>query len=73
MPSTLWTVLPKVDKDKCTGCGACANICPKQVIMIDVEGPRKPVVMCSNKDKGSCGHEGLHHLLHCLRYVRAHL
>ena len=42
----------KVDKDKCTGCGACANICPKQVIMIDVGGPRKPVVMCSNKDKG---------------------
>ena len=40
------------DKDKCTGCGACANICPKQVIMIDVGGPRKPVVMCSNKDKG---------------------
>ena len=43
----------KVDKDKCTGCGACANICPKQVIMIDAAGPRKPVVMCSNKDKGA--------------------
>ena len=38
----------KVDKDKCTGCGACANICPKKVIMIDAGGPRKPVVMCSN-------------------------
>ena len=43
----------KVDKDKCTGCGACAKICPKQVIMIDAGGPRKPVVMCSNKDKGA--------------------
>ena len=42
----------KVDKDKCTGCGACANICPKKVIMIDAGGPRKPVVMCSNQDKG---------------------
>ena len=42
----------KVDKDKCTGCGACANICPKKVIMIDAAGPRKPVVMCSNQDKG---------------------
>ena len=43
----------KVDKDKCTGCGACANTCPKKVIMIDNAGPRKPVVMCSNKDKGA--------------------
>ena len=42
----------KVDKDKCTGCGACANICPKKVIMIDAGGPRKPVVLCSNQDKG---------------------
>ena len=42
----------KVDKDKCTGCGACANICPKHVIMIDAGGPRKPVVMCSNQDMG---------------------
>ena len=43
----------KVDKDKCTGCGACANTCPKKVIMIDAAGPRKPVVMCSNQDKGA--------------------
>lgn len=41
-----------VDKDKCTGCGACANICPKQVILIDKGGPEKPVVLCSNGDKG---------------------
>ncbi len=41
-----------VDKDKCTGCGACANICPKQVILIDKGGPDKPVVLCSNQDKG---------------------
>ena len=33
----------KVDKDKCTGCGACANICPKKVIMIDAGGPRAGV------------------------------
>ena len=42
-----------VDREKCTGCGACANICPKKVIMIDAGGPRKPVVMCSNQDKGA--------------------
>ena len=42
-----------VDESLCTGCGACANTCPKKVIMIDAAGPRKPVVMCSNKDKGA--------------------
>ena len=63
----------KVDKDKCTGCGACANICPKHVIMIDAGGPRKPVVMCSNQDKGAVANKAVHHLLHCLRHVRAHL
>ena len=41
-----------VDPAKCTGCGACANICPKHVIMIDAGGPEKPVVLCSNCDKG---------------------
>ena len=41
-----------VDQSKCTGCGACASICPKKVIMIDEAGPAKPVVMCSNEDKG---------------------
>ena len=41
-----------VDQDKCTGCGACAAVCPKHVIMIDTAGPEKPVVMCSNCDKG---------------------
>ena len=42
-----------VDQDKCTGCGACAAVCPKHVIMIDEAGPEKPVVMCSNCDKGA--------------------
>ena len=41
-----------VDQSKCTGCGACAAVCPKHVIMIDTAGPEKPVVMCSNCDKG---------------------
>jgi len=25
----------KVDKDKCTGCGACIDICPVQAIKIE--------------------------------------
>ena len=41
-----------VDQDKCTGCGACAAVCPKHVIMIQAAGPDKPVVMCSNCDRG---------------------
>ena len=27
----------KVDKDKCSGCGACVDICPVQAIKIDSE------------------------------------
>ncbi len=26
--------LPKVDQEKCTGCGACENICPKNIIRV---------------------------------------
>jgi len=26
--------LPKVDQEKCTGCGACENICPKNIIRL---------------------------------------
>jgi len=25
----------KINKDKCTGCGSCANICPEGIEMID--------------------------------------
>ncbi|HDD63640.1 MAG TPA: 4Fe-4S dicluster domain-containing protein [Thermoprotei archaeon] len=33
---------PVVDKDKCTGCGTCAEICPMQVFDI-VNGKAEPV------------------------------
>ena len=39
---------PKTCTFACIGLGDC----PKHVIMIDAGGPRKPVVMCSNQDKG---------------------
>ncbi len=44
-----------VDRDKCTGCGACAKACPNSVISIVPVPPKrmKPVVMCQNKDKGA--------------------
>lgn len=42
-----------VDPEKCTGCGACAAVCPNSVISIIPEHKRKPVVLCQNKDKGA--------------------
>ncbi len=47
----------KVDRTKCTGCGACAAVCPNHVISIIPEPANKklpkPVVLCQNKDKGA--------------------
>ena len=39
----------KVDKDKCTGCGACANTCPKKVIMIDAAERENIALATQNK------------------------
>lgn len=41
-----------VNREKCTGCGACAKACPNSIISIIPDHKRKPVVMCKNKDKG---------------------
>ena len=41
-----------VDLDKCTGCGACEQACPKTVIWIRPDS-EKPVVMCANHDRGA--------------------
>lgn len=42
----------EVDPDLCGGCGACAKICPKQVIKI-VPLKTAAVIPCSNTDKGA--------------------
>ena len=42
-----------VDREKCTGCGACAKACPNAIISIIQEHKRKAVVLCQNKDKGA--------------------
>ena len=49
------TLLPEVDEDKCTACGACAKACPRQIIEVRLKGPknRRMVVLCNNKDKGA--------------------
>ncbi|MEA1972543.1 MAG: RnfABCDGE type electron transport complex subunit B [Candidatus Cloacimonadota bacterium] len=50
-----------VDKEKCTGCGACGRACPRNLIeMVPVS--KRVHVLCASKDKGaiarkSCGNK----------------
>lgn len=48
------TMLPEVDEDKCTACGACVKACPKGIIELRKQGPksRRIFVSCVNKEKG---------------------
>ncbi|MDR2683108.1 MAG: RnfABCDGE type electron transport complex subunit B [Dysgonamonadaceae bacterium] len=49
------TQLPEVDETKCTACGACVKICPKQLIELRKKNPglHRIYVGCMNKDKGA--------------------
>lgn len=43
----------RIDYDACTGCGACARICPRNIIsMVPFKAEQMMVVSCSNKDTG---------------------
>lgn len=45
--------LPEVVYDMCTGCGACAEVCPRNIItMVPFKTDRIMVVACSNNDFG---------------------
>lgn len=45
--------LAVVDYEACTGCGACARVCPRNIItMVPFKRDRMLVVACSNKDIG---------------------
>jgi RnfABCDGE-type electron transport complex B subunit len=45
--------LATVDYHKCTGCGACAKVCPRNIIsMVPFKNEQMTVVKCSNKDFG---------------------
>lgn len=43
--------LPEVDIDKCTSCGQCVEVCPKNIMAI-VPANQLIHIDCSNKDKG---------------------
>ena len=47
--------LPHVDAEACTGCGACAEVCPRGVIGIEAVDPEQGVVYvaCNSRDKGA--------------------
>ena len=42
----------KVDRSKCVGCGACVEICPKNIVKLIPES-QKIMPACSNRDKGA--------------------
>ncbi len=45
--------LATIDYEKCTGCGACVEICPRNIITrVPFKADRILVVKCSNKDFG---------------------
>ena len=45
--------LSTVDYDKCVGCGACAKVCPRNIIsMVPFKAERMLVVACANLDFG---------------------
>lgn len=48
------TGLPTVDANKCTSCGACANICPRHLLEIrPIDHNQQIFVTCNNKQKGA--------------------
>ena len=49
------TMLPVVDSEKCTACGACVSECPRHLLEIRPAGrrDRRVWVACSNRERGA--------------------
>lgn len=41
-----------IDKEKCTGCGACVKACPRNLIQL-VSAQKRVHILCSSHDKGA--------------------
>lgn len=54
------TGMPHIDAGKCTGCGMCSLVCPRNLIEIRPAGPRGRLVWvaCSNPEKGAVARRG---------------
>ena len=53
--------LAVIDHDKCTACGQCVGVCPRNIIQLVPDVPECAVVLCRNEDfgkaaKASCDH-----------------
>jgi ferredoxin len=44
--------LPRIDEEKCVGCGVCVDVCPKGLLVL-MPRSQKTYVACSSRDSGA--------------------
>jgi len=54
---TVEAITARIDPDVCTGCGACAKVCPYGAILVDNERKRAQVVEAACAGCGTCSPE----------------